>query len=303
MAGPDPKADEALRRFVHARNPEVRCDEQRELDEWLADDGNRQEFQKLGNLWAALDGLAAERGRLMPRRRSPAVFAALVILFAGGLLGYFAVQQAAPPGHVREYSAGTAERRQVSLGDGTMVVLNAESSMTVAPGSPPRITLLRGEAYVSVGSGKGLEVRVGRAAVRDIGTRFMVSARGDGGTVDVAEGLVEVRDGAAYLAVAAGRRATFDGAGHVREQRTRPDEVAAWKENRWHFADATLTQIAAEMRRQAGIRLELGDAALAGLTVSGSFGFDEAERALAAVADVHGLKLTQLEKRRYLLSR
>ena len=70
------------------------------------------------------------------------------------------------------------------------------------------------------------------------------------------------------------------------------DAVAPWREQRWRFEATPLSVLAAEMVRQQRIRVDIADPAVAALTVSGSFGFDEPERVLWAAAQVHGLKLS-----------
>ena len=63
------------------------------------------------------------------------------------------------------------------------ISLDADSSVTVSNTEPPRIELLRGNAYFDVrndGAGK-LQVKVGTTYIRDIGTRFSVSKSADRG--------------------------------------------------------------------------------------------------------------------------
>lgn len=304
MSTPRQIEQRALQRFIRARAGDFGGEEQRELDVWLAEDErHRAEYQRLEALWTALDGLGGRRDELRPRRRWPvaavAVFAVATLVLAVWLAR--PVEEA--PVTVHRYETARAERRQVQLADATTIMLNADSVLELIDGVSPRLTLLRGDVYISVGRAKGLEVRVGDTQIRDIGTRFAVSTAARGGSVDVAEGLVELRSGAARLTVAAGHRVSFDGEGHFREQRLAGDEMALWRNGRWRFAATPLSRLVDEMSRQADIRVELADPALANLTVSGTFRFDEAERLLWAVAEVHGLKVMRVDARRFRLQR
>jgi ferric-dicitrate binding protein FerR (iron transport regulator) len=140
----------------------------------------------------------------------------------------------AKPMATRIHQTVPGERLTVTAAPDIDISLDADSSITVSNAQPPQIELLRGNAYFDAkGSGAGkLQVKVGTTYINDIGTRFSVSKRVNGGTVAVADGQVEILvEGGTYL-VGAHEQADFDGM-RVTGQRVIADaEIAAWRPNR-----------------------------------------------------------------------
>lgn len=298
--------EQALRRFVRARAPDFSAEEQRELEAWLADEAHRREYGRLQTTWAALDGMAGRIGNLRPPPARPGIgwAGAMAGVVLAVVAAWFAVLRPETPLPQR-YETATAEQRVLTLANGTAISLDAESAIDLVDGGTPRVDLLRGDIYIDVGgrSRENLEVRVAGATIRDIGTRFSVAVRDTGASVAVAEGLVELRIENTYLVVRAGRQAHFDRAGGLHEAAVSPDAVAPWHEQRWRFETTPLSVLAAEMARQQRIRVDIADPAVAALTVSGSFAFDEPEQVLWAAAQVHGLTLKRSGDRHFSLQR
>ena len=180
MNRPSDIEQQALQRFVRARAPDFGADEQRELDDWLADEAHRAEFARLQNTWTALDGLAGQVGSLRPHPNPLRSWWArsvggLVVAGAAAVL-FLAIRPAAPI--PQRYETAVAEHRVLKLADGTTVSLNAESAIDLVDGDAPRIDLVRGDIFIDVRSHDkaNLEVRARGATIRDIGTRFSVAA-------------------------------------------------------------------------------------------------------------------------------
>ena len=112
------------------------------------------------------------------------------------------------------------------------ISLDADSSVTVSNTDPPRIELLRGNAYFDVrGDGPGkLQLKVGTTYIRDTGTRFSVRKSSTGGSVAVASGTVEIRVTMGTYLIGAHEGADFDGV-RVTGQRIIPDSaIAPWRQ-------------------------------------------------------------------------
>jgi len=299
---------EALRRYVRARAPDFSAEEKRDLDAWLATDAShREEYARLSETWRRLDGLAGLMGSLRARPNSVGSWRYRLVgglVAAGAAAVLFLALRPQAPAPLRLETAA-AEHRVLKLADGTTIALDAESAIDLIEGDAPRVDLLRGDIYVDVRSHgtTHLEVRIAGAVIRDIGTRFAVAAVDNGGSVAVAEGVVELRAGTSMHMVHAGRAVRFDARGTFHEQVASTDGVAPWREQRWRFEATPLSVLAAEMARQQRIKVDIADPAVAALTVSGSFGFDEPERVLWAAAQVHGLKLKRLGERHFELQR
>jgi ferric-dicitrate binding protein FerR (iron transport regulator) len=111
------------------------------------------------------------------------------------------------------------------------VSLDADSSVTISNSQPPRIELLRGNAYFDVkrsDAGK-LQVKVGTVYIKDIGTRFSVSMRGNGGSVAVASGQVEIQVATGTYLVSARERVDFDSVRVSGQRIIAESDVAPWR--------------------------------------------------------------------------
>jgi transmembrane sensor len=102
------------------------------------------------------------------------------------------------PDKWQRLQAGAGEQRTVTLSDGSIVSLNAESRVEVRLRQRERdLRLLRGEAIFKVAhdATRPFNVRTPSAVVKAVGTEFAVSIRNESTTVTVLEGKVEVASG------------------------------------------------------------------------------------------------------------
>lgn len=297
---------EALHRYVRSRAADFGAAERSALDAWLlADPIHQEQFAQIERTWHQLDGVAdaflEERKALMagPPEHSPRCWWPVAAAAAVALIVLAVLPDGGAP---RRFESAVAQQQVVRLPAGVDITLNADSVVDVTEGSTTRVTLLRGDAFVDVhpqASGK-LVVTVGGAEIRDIGTRFAVSHQATGGSLAVEEGLVELRLDSSFLQVRAGQGADF-GAKPLTIHTFAQRAVAPWRQRRWQFDATPLSRLATELLRQQRIRLDIADPAVAALTVSGNFGFDEPEQVLWAAAQVHGLKLKRLGERHFSL--
>lgn len=304
--------DEALRWFVRSRADDFAAEERRRLDAWLAEaPAHRAAFAALDDTWTRLDGIAPllpERVRPLSRPvpRRPAFGLPRLLPLGGAMIAAAVLAFVFLMPHeevLRAIESPPGQHRQLTLADGTRLALDADSVARVGDALPPRIELVKGSIYLDVGreSSGRLEVRAGTTRIRDIGTRFAVSLRAGNGKVAVAEGQVEIQDGQHLLLLVAGRGADFGPQGITAEHAVAEADIAPWRNGQWRFAATPLAELAGELARQQQIRLDIPDAKVAALTVSGSFPISEPDRVLWAVAQVHGLKLDRLDERHYRL--
>jgi len=141
----------------------------------------------------------------LSRRRGLALAASvLVALVAGGWL--FSSQQTG----WEEFRTGSGERGTLQLGDGSVVRLNAHSSIALKFSATSReVKLLDGEALFEVHHDAHRPFRVSTrdTVIEDIGTRFDVYSRSDGVRVAVIEGSVQVTARPTAMSSAASTRA------------------------------------------------------------------------------------------------
>jgi len=137
----------------------------------------------------------------------------------------------AKPMATRIHQTVPGQRLTVTASPDIDVSLDADSSVTITNSQPPRIELLRGNAYFDVkhnAAGK-LQVKVGTVHIRDIGTGFSVSMRGNGGSVAVASGQVEVQVETGTYLISARERADFDSARVTGQKVISEADVAPWR--------------------------------------------------------------------------
>jgi transmembrane sensor len=151
----------------------------------------------------------------------------IIIAVSLGLMSWFI----AKPLSTRLHETEPGQRVTITATPNIDISLDADSSVTVSNTDPPRMELLRGNAYFDVrGDGAGkLQLKVGTTYIRDTGTRFSVSKSSTGGSVAVASGEVEIQVEMGTYLVGAHETADFDGV-RVTGQRVIPDSaIAPWR--------------------------------------------------------------------------
>jgi transmembrane sensor len=187
---------------------------------------------------------------------------------------------------------------RVELGDGIHADLDAGSAMKV-PRQPwdHSVTLIRGEAMFDVrhDDNRVFVVRAGNATVTDLGTRFLVRHTAQGIGVAVFEGEVEMAaPGTPPGRVVARQAAELTAEGALRALPA-PDEASetAWRQGRVVFHDHTLSEVAERLSRYSPHPITIGDAAIAGLRVSGTFGVNNSQDAVRALEQVLPIRAVQ----------
>jgi len=194
------------------------------------------------------------------------------------------------------YATGIGERRTVTLADGSLMRLNTDTAVTVDLAHERRsIRLLRGEASFDVAhdQSRPFVVAADEARVRAVGTAFTVRLRPNLTEVTVSEGIVGVRDGdRSERHVAAGnaaavRRGTVavTALNHIDIQRR-----LAWQDGRLSFDGDTLEQAVDEFNRYRTVPIVIGDPALAGVRIGGTFRSDRSGDFARALEQSFGIR-------------
>ncbi|HEX6749347.1 MAG TPA: FecR domain-containing protein [Longimicrobium sp.] len=233
------------------------------------------------------------------RWRTPAWMriAAALVLLAGGALLWRALSNRGGPWQI-QYATRTGMRQEVSLPDGSRVVLGPASRLAVARdyGRPARSVELHGQAYFEVTHDDAHEFSVSTPAARvtDVGTAFSVATddAAAGTRVVVTSGAVAVTPSgrAATLLHAGDRAAVVSGAVTVQRGVATAEDVA-WTQGRLVFRDATVADVAAELKRWYGVNLRVDDPALAGRHLTADFQGQTADGALRIIAATLGGQL------------
>lgn len=196
----------------------------------------------------------------------------------------------------RHYETGVGERRFVTLSDGSLMRLNTDTAVSVDLSRDRRsIRLLRGEASFDVAHDKArpFVVAADEARIRAVGTAFTVRLRTDLTDVTVSEGVVGVRDG--------GRIERHVPAGHAVAVRRGTIAVTAlastdlkrrlaWQDGRLSFDGDTLEQAVDEFNRYRHVPIVIGDPALAGVRIGGTFRSDRSDDFARALERSFGIR-------------
>jgi len=154
---------------------------------------------------------------------------------------------------------------------------------------------VRGQALFQVAHdvARPFRVQAGAVAVTAVGTRFDVDRRADITVVTVLEGTVAVdiaRDGAARVMVHAGQQLRIDSelavAGPLAVDAS---HSAAWLDGQIYFDQEPLAEVAAEVSRYSPQPIEVRDATLRGLPISGACAANDTDAFLAFVRSLDGV--------------
>ena len=205
-----------------------------------------------------------------------------------------------------DYHTGTGEQRTVQLTDGSRLLLNTDTAISVDYQANARqITLHHGQAQFTVAGDKArpFTVCADELRVRALGTVFEVY-RKSGGDIDVT---VQEHVVATWLLndknkqipptlVRQGQRLRYaDGSSTLPPPEKTDDELTgAWRQHRVMVKDRPLGELIAEIERYRKGRIFLGGAGLKNLRVTGLFSLSDPDVTLAKVRKILGLKETRL---------
>lgn len=193
----------------------------------------------------------------------------------------------------------TGQRRQLTLDDGTRVMLNTGTAVDIQYTAGQRlIVLIEGEIFVETAAdARPMLVRTPHGDMRPLGTRFNVRLYPEHTALTVIEHAVEVRNRATghAIKVAAGMRLVFDD-GVLSEPQRADLGPTEWHQGRLVLDDCRLDSALAELQRyRVGVLRCSED--VAGLRLSGVYPLENIDRVLAAIA--HALKLEVQARTRF----
>lgn len=196
----------------------------------------------------------------------------LVVTRMAGLVGV------APD--VATYQSAVHQPQQIELADGSIVYLDADSSVAVRLSAKAReLTLQKGRAYFSVAHDAARPFSVTAAGTRTValGTRFEVNLSDVRGvSVVLAQGSVAITPvddrGQWREQLVPGQRLTVQAAGQQRQiEPVNAERAVAWSEGKLVFDGESLDEVLVQINRYSADRLVLGDTSLASMPVGGSY--------------------------------
>jgi ferric-dicitrate binding protein FerR (iron transport regulator) len=213
--------------------------------------------------------------------RYAAALTGLLLLASGWLwtTGYFTTAR---------YTTAYGETREVTLPDGSVVVLNANSSLRYPSdwaGDADREVWLDGEAYFSVRkatasradqAGRRVKFTVHTADlnVEVLGTQFTVSQRQARTLVTLNEGQIRLDVPAqtqpAGLVMQPGDQVEYRKGRHkLTRKAVRPEVYSSWTRKVWILDGMPLSEVAQQMEETYGLRVRITDKALAAEKMTG----------------------------------
>jgi len=271
-----------------------------ELEAWLREDPARgrayadveQAWRRAGELADDVDvqawTAAALRGA-RPVRRTPGwTWLAAASLAVAVVAGYLLRDALWPPTVVHATVLG--QQRSIALADGSVVMLNTDSRVSVRYGlRSRRLVLQRGEALFDVAHdvSRPFTVEAGDGTVTALGTRFGVRNAPDAVTVTLAQGRVQVQRPHAQMRVLRPDEQALLPAtgGGIALQSVDAATALGWTEGWLKFRRTPLAAVIAEANRYSAQPLSLGDPALADVPLSGSFRVGD-NASIAAAAEL-----------------
>lgn len=216
------------------------------------------------------------------------------------------------------YESSVGERKEVTLPDGTITLLDGNTALAIEfSDDKRRITLQSGAAFFDVAADidRPFSVESGNLSAVALGTRFDVRAGAQVYRVGVEEGEVEVRypvtiggrmtgviDTRSLVpgqTVAATRR---DGMGRTEQED--PANIAAWRYDRLIFRGATIAEFVANLNRRSTVTIALDPAdTFSDLKIDGAFVGDDVDRFLLALTEMHPVEVDRSDPSVFLIRR
>lgn len=194
---------------------------------------------------------------------------------------------------------------KIQLADGTMVTLNANSTLKVPRfgfGTKNREVELSGEAVFSVthtpDNQKFIVKTKRNFDVVVLGTEFSVFSRDRGAKVILNKGKVRLEyqenQVKKEITMRPGELVKLDISNHIQKDTAKTfDPIIAWQQNRLIFEDTNLFEFTQIMEENYGVKVKLQSDSLAKKTLVGSYKAQNAEELLNTIVELLDLKLSK----------
>lgn len=309
---PEPLRAEAAVWVARLHSDQRSEEMERSFRAWLA--GSAQHaaaFERMTNTWEATGALRSREHIAWaadvpppPRKRNIAWAAISQAIAASVILGVIftfvmEIRGSEPSSPRTRLETALGERRSLQLDDGSRLVLNTDSSVSVTFTDERRLVVLeRGQARFEVAKDavRPFIVRAGGKQIVARGTQFDVRWTDDRLAIVLFEGSVSVlpaqqspaRTG---IAMQPGERLLFEQPTVAVKSAPSLDREEAWVAGRAIFERTPLREAVAEINRYARRPLTLGDPSLTELPISGTFSVDDVDAFARALADVLSLSV------------
>lgn len=297
-------SDEAIERVVLLTSGSARPDDWTAFEQWRRQsDAHERAAQEAEALWRDIgqtpQARAAARSPLTLKKKTrtgllacAALAASIAIVFAANILQPASAIWA-------DHATAPGERLDVALPDGSTVLLNAASSLSVAyEDNVRRVILHEGEALFTIKSHPlPFIVTAEYGDVRVHGTVFSVREQPDSQLVRVSEGTISLHPANTPdqpIRLRAGQQIRTDGVNTSPITQAQMRSALAWTRGKLIFNRHPLSDVVAELQRYQKGRILITNSDLAGLRVSGIVDLNRIGGFPDNLADIIGVRTLRL---------
>ena len=266
-----PSEEEILFRFVNDVPSNERTFRRWE-EEWMF---SYKQVPEVSNEWKqlqrrmqvrrSLDGAFSTKRMQLQRFIVAATIACVLLL--SGTYGFYLYQRTKIADDLFALETAYGEKSKLILADGTVVWLNAGSSLRYAGNfnAKNREVFLTGEAYFEVTKQSGgipFMVKTDQYSVLVKGTKFNVSSYPEDISVKTTllEGSIDILYKGRHIPVAPGELLSLDKQnGSFSRQRVQASQYKSWTEGRVEYDKITLNELAVRLSRKYDVQIHLGD--------------------------------------------
>lgn len=298
--------------WLRQRNTEWDEQRQADFDAWLAKSTAHQiAFWRLEAAWERSSRLEALRKTPMPYRPAPVSSAR----WSRGLRIAAAVAAAAavvtalanwPHAQETTYATALGERKVVTLGDGSRIELNTNTTLRLAASRDGRMAVLeKGEAFFQIehDAAHPFVVIAGKHRITDLGTQFVARQTANNLQVTLVEGSAEVgpldeRDHERSVVLKPGdvALATASSVAVLKKPASVVNDELAWRKGMLVFDRTTLADAAAEFNRYNDTHLIVEDKSIATRTIGGKFSTNDVKGFVEIMQQLIGLRVKRQGK-------
>ena len=314
--------DEALAWIIRLRSGEVKPADRRDFEQWLnAHPTHPAEYERAMEMWGKLDHIPpfleaeladadqywAQHVRQSWARATTGIwdwrqaFAGMSVAVVVMVIGLLVWQWPGSPIQHATYRTAKGEQRNVTLTDGSTILMNTDSQVSVRLSHEIRLVdLHRGEALFTVAHEpeRPFDVYAANGIIHDIGTEFLVRQSLAKVQVAVLEGRVAVEAPAQTptalvmhpQSLREGEEVYYTTDGEL--STVTPFDVqttAAWRHGQLVFVETPLEEVLHEWARYRSDVIRLRDPSLGRVPFSGAFRLDNIEGFFRALEDLLAL--------------
>ncbi|MCB0629171.1 MAG: FecR domain-containing protein [Saprospiraceae bacterium] len=208
------------------------------------------------------------------------------------------------------YATTYEETRVIELPDGSIVNLNANSSLRLSQDwRQVREIWLEGEAYFDVvkDPSRKFIVHTGKMDVEVLGTTFNVNARKELTQILLDSGKVQLKtresEKDTLLDMVPGEFVEYKQLQNelVKEKIKNRETVTAWTENRFVFDDSPLSEIAGMLEDEYGMEVIIEDESLAARELNWKSNNRDIDHLLTVISDVFDAEVTKEEDQKRII--